>query len=162
MVDEINDLYNRLQQPLLNETLHVETLEKWRLEAHQRVDSYCNSKRDYILHGLRNEYKERLDKTRTRLNQLIHQQGFTGESFDRVQAGLEMNKKYIEEMEHFRCHVYPLDIQDDQFILSANPVSKSTTKKSHRTRNYHFDGVQSGRIEKSNSSHVVTTDLPLR
>lgn len=162
MVDEINDLYNRLQQPLLNETLHLETLEKWRLEAHQRVDSYCNSKRDYIIHGLRNQCKERLDKTRTRLNQLIHQQGFTGESFDRVQIGLEMNKKCIDEMEHFRCHVYPLDIRDDQVILSANSVSKSTMKKSQRTRDYHFDGVQSGRIEKTNSSHVVKTDLQQR
>ena len=162
MVDELNSLFNRLQQPMPNESAHLQTLEQWRVEAHQHVDRYCETKREFIQHGFRKQYEERLGKTRTVLDQMLHQQGFTRDNFDRVQTDLECNAKSIDEVEHLRCITSPLYIKDDHVIVSSYPAPKSTKQKIPKAQKDRFHGVESGRIEKATTSHVLGSHLSSR
>lgn len=162
MADELNSLFDRLQQPMSNEPVHLQTLEQWRAEAHKTVDKYCGAKREYISHGLRKQYEERLGKTRTVLNQMLHQQGLTRENFDRVQADLEWNAKSIDEMEHLRCITSPLHIKDDHVTVSSHPAPRSIKQKNLKAQKDRSHCVESGRVEKAATSHVPGSNLSSR
>lgn len=94
----------------------LQQLERWREEAHQSIDRYCDKKRHDFIEKKQENLKNELNHLQNTLNESIENDS---DEYNEINHDLQLVEVKLIELEHFRLSIRPLIIEEN-LVKSQN------------------------------------------
>jgi hypothetical protein len=108
LTDTINKFVVRISSI---EPYCLEQLKRWREEAYQSIDRYCDRKRHDLIEKKQENLKKELDHLRNKSNESIEEQN--GSIYNQINHDLQLIEIKLIELEHLRVTLRPLIIEEN-------------------------------------------------
>jgi predicted nucleic acid-binding Zn-ribbon protein len=122
LTDEINVLSSGLEHFALN----LDELEKWRVEAHQTIEDFCQRKRQVLLDERKRKSREELQQIQSSVVLLLQRQGATHENIEALTKSIDSIRQQLNELRKVRLILTPLEIDNDMILLSTAEPEQAT------------------------------------
>jgi len=113
LVDIINKFVVRISSV---EPYCLEQLKRWREEAYQSINRYCDKKCHDLIENKKEDLKKELDHLRNNLNESIQEQSSI---YNQINHDLQLIEVKLIEFEHLRLTLRPLIIEENLVTLQT-------------------------------------------
>ncbi|CAF4383654.1 unnamed protein product [Rotaria sp. Silwood2] len=116
LINTIDKLVGRIS---LIEPYCLEQLERWREQAHQSINRYCNKKRYDLIEKKKQNLEQELANIRSTLDESIEEQDGIHNQFKQIDHDIQLIEVKLIELEHLRLTLHPL-IVDENLVTSQH------------------------------------------
>ncbi|CAF1544888.1 unnamed protein product [Adineta steineri] len=137
LTDQINSLYNQLNNEVVIQPSNLTDLNQWRENAHHTIEQFYERKRqqfDELIQGRRNNQKKELNEMKMKFNELIEKQEGTKEEIDFMKKSIEFIEKDVNDLHHIHININPLVINDNLISIPNETTNNDNHLTTHQKR----------------------------
>lgn len=120
--DKINGLASRLNRFSSLEPSYLVALEKWREEAHKKVEEYYDTKRQDFVDDRRGKLEKEVQRVRNIMDKLLRKHDAVQQDVDLLTQDIRLIEQKFSELQSLRFIIHPLVLDDNLITRDMFPL----------------------------------------